>query len=406
MKNDYDKKIETAILGALMLYPSEALPKILAENITKEHFFVPLNQELFVFLKEWNQEGNPPDLVLIQSALEERELLKNMGGPSSLVTLMDASGQTGNLGFYLKKLQELFARRTLFESTREASEADNAEEAMRLLSDGVEASRRLLTREAPFKDAKQACVEFVAMMESQDGSGGYPGQRTGIIGLDQVTGGLRKGELWILGGETSAGKSVLALQMALEVIRENKPALLMSLELSADEVFARLVSCHREVSIGKILDTSKATKGDLKDIRNGAEFLSGKNFGISDRPSMTIDQICSYAVMFAESHPPAVVVVDYIQLIEGERSKGMSRAEEIATFSRRLKQLAKKLGCPVIAPSQLNDDGKLRESRAIGHDADVVLGIVENGILVRKNRNGPRGLTVGCELNGEHQRFE
>ena len=154
------------------------------------------------------------------------------------------------------------------------------------------------------------------------------------------------------------------------------------------------------------MNPNETTQGELQKIKKAAEWLGEQNLQIADTPNMSIDYICSQAEQYAESHDVGLVVVDYIQLIEGSRQRGQSREQELASMSRRLKQLAKKVKAPVISPAQLNDDGRLRDSRAIGHDADVILKIKEGGVAVDKFRNSQRDDVLPLKLNGAIQRFE
>jgi replicative DNA helicase len=119
-----------------------------------------------------------------------------------------------------------------------------------------------------------------------------------------------------------------------------------------------------------------------------------------------VDTITAEATRIRDTHGSlALIVVDYLQLIRGPRSRDDLREQEVARTSGGLKQLAKALGCPVLSASQLNDDGRVRESRAITHDADSVLIIAEDGVKVLKMRNGQRNATLPLHLDGRLQRF-
>ena len=120
----------------------------------------------------------------------------------------------------------------------------------------------------------------------------------------------------------------------------------------------------------------------------------------------TVDTIAAEAERLRDAGGIDLVVVDYIQLVRGNRARGESREEEIARVSGALKQLAKQLACPVLSATQLNEEGKTRESRAIAHDADALLIIEEDGVRVAKMRNGERGQLLPLILNGAIQRFE
>ena len=141
-------------------------------------------------------------------------------------------------------------------------------------------------------------------------------------------------------------------------------------------------------------------------IKRSSEALRQSNLLISDQPNMSIDYVCAQAEMEAEMGGVDLLVVDYLQLLDGGRKTGDSQEQELATYSRRLKQLAKKLKCPVISPAQINDEGRLRGSRAIGHDADVVLKIQPDGVAVAKYRNAPKNDVLPLGLVGQFQRFE
>ena len=246
----------------------------------------------------------------------------------------------------------------------------------------------------------------MAIMRERQGSGVMPGLATGIREIDEIGGGMRAGELWIICGETSGGKSVLSYQVALPAIKEGKPVLIFTLEMSSDEVFSRIISCWKRLSLASIMTPKGISKGDGLAIQEGARLLALSKLQICDEPNMSIDYVCAQSEQFAELEKPAMIIVDYIQLLDGGKTKGESREQELARIAKRLKQLAKKIGCPVVTPSQLNDDGKLRESRSIGHDADVVMKITEKGIAVNKYRNARRNDLLPLTLVGEFQRFE
>ena len=180
----------------------------------------------------------------------------------------------------------------------------------------------------------------------------------------------------------------------------------MTLEMTSDEVFARLMSCRSRIDLGRIMKPRGMDKGELMKMKRSSDTLRQSKLLISDQPNMSIDYVCAQAEMEAEIGGVDLLVVDYLQLLDGGRRSGDTQEQELATYSRRLKQLAKKLKCPVISPAQINDEGRLRGSRAIGHDADVVLKINHEGIAVDKYRNAPRNSILPLALMGHFQRFE
>ena len=239
-------------------------------------------------------------------------------------------------------------------------------------------------------------------LEERRKNGDTPGTPTGIHEIDELTGGLRKGELWVIGGPTSGGKSVLSLQIA-EYVSRLKPTLVVTLEMGAGEIVGRMLSCGYDFSSDKIQNPRTMLSMDWKKMRRITEDFATRPLFINDEPNLTIAQIEAKATQMNDEHNLKLIVVDYIQLITGVNKS--NRAEEIAMYSRTLKQLAKKLGCAIITPSQLNDDGKLRESRAIGQDADCVFTISQDGVFVSKNRNGHKDVMMPLHLNGTYQQF-
>jgi replicative DNA helicase len=202
------------------------------------------------------------------------------------------------------------------------------------------------------------------------------------------------------------GKSVLMLQIAEAFISRGDSAAVFSLEMMESEIIGRLVTVCGRVNYGAIAQPRKATKGDFPRIQQAITKLAEAPLWIDASAGQSIDTIANEAEMIRDRNGGLkLVVVDYLQLIRGNRSRGESREEEVARVSGGLKQLAKRLACPVLSASQLNEEGKTRESRSIEQDADVLIGIFEEGIKIGKMRNGERGRILPLHLNGEIQRF-
>jgi len=235
---------------------------------------------------------------------------------------------------------------------------------------------------------------------------------SGILELDQITGGLSENELWVVGAQTSGGKTVLMFQIMAHFLGLGKNVLLFSLETEASRIHARLAANTLRIDMGKILATSHLPliKNDIIKLRDYIEdVIASDCLTICDTDSISLESIATKSQQVQDSGKRIdLIVVDYIQLVSLMNSKDKPRHEQVAEVTRTLKQLAKKYKCPVITASQLNDDGKVRESRAIGHDADVLLNIGDDSenIFVAKNRNGERNKTLDLRLNGAMQRFE
>ena len=199
---------------------------------------------------------------------------------------------------------------------------------------------------------------------------------------------------------------MLMLQIGAEFISRMETVAVFSLEMMDHEIIGRLVSVLGRVDYGTITQPRTAVKGDMQRIQRGVGQLIDSKLWIDSSAGQTIESIQTEAERIRDvSGSLSLVVVDYLQLIRGFRSKGETREEEIARVSGGLKQLAKRLGCPVISASQLNEQGQTRESRAIEQDADALLFIVDDGIKVGKLRNGQRNDLLPLYLDGAGQRF-
>jgi replicative DNA helicase len=194
------------------------------------------------------------------------------------------------------------------------------------------------------------------------------------------------------------------------MISEGKRVAIFSLELGVEEVMARIICGQTRISMGHIMNPRELDKGDLLKIQRAVKTLMDQNFAICDMSGLTMDQITAHCVRLKETRGLDLVLIDYLQMVSAQRIKGQNREQEVAGISRQCKQLAKRLKCPVLTATQLNEAGQSRESRAIEHDADNVLMIVDNGesVVVQfwKCRNGERGKQFGAKLNGEFQRFD
>jgi replicative DNA helicase len=213
---------------------------------------------------------------------------------------------------------------------------------------------------------------------------------TGLAGLDgHMGGGLHHGEMAVVGGQTGAGKSALMIQTAAACAEADRPVIYLSLEMPRRDVFNRLAASA---------SGSPPTSQHFRKAQAHAAILP---VTIHDNLSALPD-ICAAIQAAARRGKASLAVVDYLQLVE---APGDSRELALSETARRLKTLALSENIVVLTASQLNDDGRLRESRAIGHHADVVLAIEEDGICFRKFRRGAANHTISAHLRGSISRF-
>jgi replicative DNA helicase len=317
---------------------------------------------------------------------------------------------------HLKNLKNEAALRRATRIVSDASEAikegQSPEQISEALREGSRAVMGIVSSDDDIKDSSQCVDEFEAMLLRLHKGGEARGMRTGVAGLDEQTGGLSKNQLWVVGAQTSRGKTVLMFQMMAQLLQAKKHVMLVSLETDAELVLTRLAANILSIPMSKMLGTHPVrisepmvnTLQAFNDRLRTAELIH-----VSDSSEITLESISAQADRLREKgYPVDCIVVDYIQLVAVSDTRDKARHEQVAEVTRTLKQLAKRYQCPVITATQLNDDGRVRESRAITHDADVVLKISDDrdSITIEKNRNGQSGYVLPLSLNGEYQRFE
>jgi len=195
-------------------------------------------------------------------------------------------------------------------------------------------------------------------------------------------------------------------QVESEFLGHGKIVANFSAELMTREIVGRLVTLRARVGYDAITTPRDVTKPEMIKVQTAIKEMEQTRMWIDASAGQSLDSIASEAERIRDIEGEiSLIVVDYIQIIRGIRTRGDSREQEVASISGGLKQLAKKMGCPVITGSQENDDGKTRESRAIEQDADVWIKITDSGILMKKVRNGARDVTINLALDGGAQRF-
>jgi len=401
---------EKALASVFMRY-DRARAQMRAEGLCEEHFYEPVTRILFRAVTALEAAGKEPELVTLKESLRESGDLEKVGGLPGICEVYSYAVNSHHWRQHFELLSEQWAKRIvqrnafrLLEDLHELS----AGELVGKLRDSLDETSLALSTDRGVCTAQEAVDAYLAEVDAQLESGGMPGLPTGMNAIDIPTGGLRPGELWVISGETSGGKSVVLLQAVAAAIRDGKRALVISLEMDRGMIASRLACCLGRVSYDAFTRPMFANPAQLLGAREAVKSLADMPLSIHDRGGLTLEQIQGIAIAEADRHGALdLLVVDYLQIIEGaKRDRNETREQEVASFSRGLKTLAKRLNCAVFTASQLNDQGRMRESRAIAHDADVVLGIQDDGIRAVKVRNGVRYQLFPLTLNGEYQQFE
>lgn len=430
----FSLEAEQAVLGSLIL-DKNAWDRI-ADDLLVQDFHKPAHQIIYQAMLQLLQRNQPIDCLTLAEALKSQKKLEKCGGEAYLYELANHIPSAGNVKAYADIVHEHATLSRLVCTAGEISSlafnpdgrdsktlVDHAEKLIfdisekRVRGSGPTDIATLLARttdqlDTLYRDGRQVT-----------------GIQTGFSDLDEMTSGLQRGDLVIVAGRPSMGKTCLAMNLAeAAAIEEELPVLVFSLEMPAESITMRLLS-----SLGRI-DQHKLRSGALSDsdwprISSAVSMLSQTKIFIDDTPALTPMEVRTRARRVAREHGQlGLIVIDYLQLMTGS-GKNENRTTEISGISRSLKGLAKELNVPVVAGSQLNRGleqrpdkrpvmSDLRESGAIEQDADLIAFIYRDEvynpespykgsaeIIIGKQRNGPIG-KVRLTFMGKYTRFE
>lgn len=375
-------------------------------------FFLPAHREILATIRELHEQGVKTDFFAVQSRLEGKGLLDEVGGMHGLTDLATVM-PTGDPGV------ASWHRDTLFEAARyrKALAALRAAEFDFLQQKGDIAAVSMALSEAAAVGDKQrvSMGDIISRLTEQlESKTPIEAFGTGMQSIDRYTnGGVKRGELMTIAAPTSGGKSILLVQIALEALRAGKKVVFFSLEMPDTQVTARLLSamCGFNIKILSSNSGDERTTDHIRKFQAAAKELSGRHLQI-ESGFTDLESIDSAARELASKNQADLVVVDYIQLVH-LRALGANetREQHVSEITKRLKALALQLNIAVATASQLNEDNppKLRESRAIAHHSDHVWLIShdEKGawINVNKQRDGERGGAFPATMNGAISQF-
>lgn len=400
---------EKSVLSTLLKDPETYVPRINAEGITSEHFYVPAHKVIFGQILDLPPEQC--ELVAFADELKRKGQLESVGGPAGITDIWTYAPNAAHFGNHIVRLREYLARRKAILAANEIVElpleADATEvsnllrKASESVSETLQAKSRLWTAKAAVKALRD---QMRIATESETGTIGAP---TGLDSIDLVTGGLAPGAMWVVAAETSCGKSVFLFQVAAHFLATGKRVFVCSLELQKEQVTARLGCVHSGAPFQTFTRPKYAASIHVEKAKRALLDVAGWSLTIDDEGGRTMAEIAGLAELARDTMGGLdLVVIDYIQRVRGQRGRNDNREQEVASISSGMKSLAMRMQVPVLTASQLNENGKVRESRAISQDCDVLLRITEDGIVGDKVRNAVRDQLFKLHLDGEHQRFQ
>ena len=432
---------EQCVLGGILL-DNNAL-SVVTDILEPDDFYRPDHRIIFEKMIGLERNAKPIDVVTLFEELRIQKRDVEVGGLQYLISLSNATPSAANIRRYaeivrdrsvLRRLVgvgEEIATSALAPQTGDVSEL--LDKAQRLVYEINERSSKGRTGFQPLGKVAGVVTEEINMLYQNRDTSDVTGIPTGFSKLDRMTAGLQGGDLIIVAGRPSMGKTAFAMNIAEHTgMQQRLPVAVFSMEMSAEALTKRLISSRGRIDAQK-LRRGRLDQDDWNRFAGVVKDMDQAQFFIDDTPGLTVNEVRSRARRLAQrTGGLSLIVLDYLQLMSGSGSASSSenRATEISEISRGLKSLAKEMNVPLVALSQLNRGvdartdkrplmSDLRESGAIEQDADVILFIYRDEVynkdspdnknraevIIGKQRNGPTGI-VNLRFDGQFTRFD
>lgn len=405
---------EQSVLGAILLENNALLSAV--ELVSPLDFYRESHRKIYKAMLELFDKSEAIDLVTITEHLNKKNELDDVGGQSYLASIASQVPTAANIRYHSKIIREKSLLRTLlrsssdiadkvYEDTFDAEELlDYAEKSIFEISD-----RRVKASFVSVKDVVKDSFEMIEnLYRKQDAITGVP---SGFRDLDELTTGFQKGDLIVIGGRPSMGKTAFGLNIAQHMgIEFKEPVAIFSLEMSTRQLVLRMLCSEAMVDSNKVRKGFINKKDDWHKLTSAAARLIDAPIYIDDSASLGVLEVRAKARRLKMEHGLSLIVIDYLQLMRG-RGNFERREQEISDISRSLKALAKELDVPVLALSQLNRgvelrQGKrptladLRESGAIEQDADVIIFLYRDEVYDKNRNQGMAEVNIAKQRNG------
>ena len=412
-------EVEEAVLGAMLIEPSSV--DMALEELSSSCFYDPRHRMIYEAMSELVNGHTPVDIVTVSSKLREKGNLEAVGGPVALAGMSDKVGAAAHIEYYVKILKQKSIQRDLITASYEIlkDSYDDSVTVDQLIDDAqtkvYNAIQNNLRKDV--QEVGSIINDALKEVEKNQNTTGMSGVPSGFPSLDRITMGWQASDLIILAARPSVGKTAFALNLARNAaVDHNMPVAVFSLEMSALQLVMRLMTTESGLPAEKLKGGSKLDPWDWQQLETRLASLSKAPLYIDDTPSIPLMEFRTKVKRLVKSKGVRLVIVDYLQLMQGPVELRGLREQEVAAISRTLKATAKELNIPIIALSQLSRNavqrtggsGKhqlsdLRESGSIEQDADMVIfihrpdyvGLGESPegkeatqIIIAKHRNG------------------
>ena len=427
MKKEFDQpssiEAEKAVLGGLLLEPE--LWDTVSVEVEEDDFMLLEHKLIYRSIRRLRDLGNEVDTVtLIESLTNDPDIssLSNFNQNEYIKKLASDTPGTANFLSYTDIVKQTSSLRKLISTASDISSIAKESDSFEIEGAFSEAENKLINLRDSIERKKGPVLAkdlikpvYDNIEENLNSTTPLIGHSTGFRDLDKMTLGLQNGDLILVAGRPSMGKTAFGLSIAASFIENNIPSVFYSLEMSSRSVMYRIISILSKVELKRIFQAKELTDSDFEKIGKAVELIEKSNFFIDDTSALSPSEILSRSRKLKREQPElGLIVIDYLQLMRADQSNP-SRVNEISEISRATKALAKELDIPVIALSQLNRASEtrtnkvpiladMRDSGALEHDADLVIfpfrpefheptpenkGIAR--IIVAKHRNGETG---------------
>ncbi len=383
---------EEVVLGAIMI-ESEAIDRVI-DILTTESFYNDKNRKVFRAQASLFKKGEPVDILTVTNELRSMKLLDDVGGPYAVSQLTNRVATAENIEYHARIVAQKFLAREVIRMSTEAikksyDDSNDIFDIMDALQKDISSANDLtgIRHEKGSAVLVQQFAEHTSKAKKSRDEGVPTGVATGLVDVDNITGGFQKTDLVILAARPGMGKTGMTKRFIKGAIDSyRKPVAMFSLEMSSLQLMARLVSEDKEIPASKLMSGDFPILTNFEDSykkyfnKDGEDMLY-----IDDTAAITDFELTRRATRLKQEKDICMVIVDYIQLMRSSTRKQGNREQEVAEISRNLKKLAKELDIPVIALAQLSRGvetrgglpiprlADLRESGAIEQDADVVM---------------------------------
>ena len=427
----HDAEAEQAVLGSMLTDRDAVISAI--EVLKEEDFYRTDNRLIYSAILNLYNRAEPIDIITVKAELESLGKFEQVGGMEYLATLPDKVPTTANATKYINIVEEKSTLRSLIKAANEIIDLgyDPTEDVDYVTESAEKKIFNLMQNKdkksyTPIKDI--LVDSFTQLEELYNRKQHITGVPTGFTELDNRTAGFHGSDLILIAARPAMGKSAFALNIATNAaVRANVPVMIFSLEMSKEQMVNRILCSEAMVDSNK-LRTGKLDEDDWTKLAGKIGQLAEAQIYIDDTPGISVTEIRAKCRKLKLEKGLGMVVIDYLQLVQGTNRRSGTREQEISEISRSLKILAKEIGVPVIALSQLSRAveqrpdhrpmlSDLRESGAIEQDADIVMFLYRDDyynedsekkniaeVIIAKHRGGSTG-TVELLWLGSYTKF-